>query len=90
VKAPLVIKEQDARQIASDHANAFLKDKTFGIDGGEKHPFPVLPPTTWHGVKQTTNGWVLICEPPAGPYAHVEMNLNGKNVRVTKYGFSQE
>jgi hypothetical protein len=85
-----IITEQEARQIASEHANAFLKDKTFGIDGGERHPFPALPPTTWHGVTKTTNGWTLFCEPPSGPYAHVEMDLNGENAKLTKYGFSAD
>ena len=59
---------------------------------GQEHPFPspFAVPSTWHGVSQTTNGWVLHCEPPAGPFAHVEMDLKGDNVRVTKYGCSHE
>jgi len=87
---PRVVTEQEARQIASEHANAFLKDKRYTGSNGIEHQFPEFPPTTWHSVAMTTNGWVLLCEPPAGPYAHVKMGSTGKNVKVTKYGFSSK
>lgn len=87
-----VISETEARQLASDHANLFLKDKTYKDINGTEHafPYPFTLPSTWHGVTQTTNGWLLFCEPPAGPFARVEMDLYGKNVKVTHYGCSHE
>jgi len=89
-ETPQPISEQEARQIASDHVNAFLKDKTFTTIHGTEQPYPGFPPTAWHNAQQTTDGWSLACEPPAGPYAHVQMDPKGKNAKVTRYGFSAE
>jgi hypothetical protein len=91
-QATRIISEQEARQLATNYANQFLKDKTYKDTKGAEHPFPspFSVPSTWHHVKQTPLGWSLTCEPPAGPFAHVVMDLQGKNVRVTRHGFAHE
>ena len=89
---PRAIAEQEARQLASKHANLFLNDKTYTRPDGTKHPFPApfTQPSTWNSVSKTTNGWVVLYDPPKGAYVYVRMDLDGNNTKVTDYGFSPD
>jgi hypothetical protein len=82
------IREPEARRIASDFANEFLKDKTFEDADRTRHRYETFSPTTWRLAEQTNGRWVLHLDPPDGIYATVSMSTNGTEVRMESYGFA--
>ena len=82
------ISEQQARQIATDYANNFLKDKTFVDAGNTVHRYETITADTWRVVEQRGNRWVLKINPPDTIYITVSLAIDGTDAKMEQYGFS--
>jgi hypothetical protein len=78
-----------ARKVAADFINEQMKGKEFTDAAGKKHAYRFVP-EGWRTVTLVKGRWVLVFDPPAGPYAQVSFAADGKDPKVEKVGYATE
>jgi hypothetical protein len=86
-----LINEEQARKIATEFVNNYLKVEKFkmpsGIYNGDKI---LLEPSHWLQVEKKKNSWILTIDPPAGLFTKVSMDLYGKNIKLEFFGINEQ
>jgi len=82
--------EKEARKLACDFVNSELKGKEYENFKRKKQPYPKFEPHFWRTAEVVAGRWLLKFDPPAGIYAQVSFDPDGKKPKLESYGYSPE